>query len=135
MSVSITPKYATSKILVMYNLHASANTGQTIVVRLMRGSTPINVGTGASAGQQNASNLYRTGGSSTVSYDYEVGQMHGNFLDSPATTNATTYKLQFTGTDTYTYTLNLNRTRQGSSVDEDYNANLTSSITVMEISQ
>ena len=136
MEVTITPKYATSKILVTYSLTCSSSSGQSVIIRLVRDSTPINVGTDGEAPgvdkKLNASHVYRTG---SFNYEYDASNICGTFLDSPATTSPTTYKLQFTGgTDgSYVYVLNLNRTR----VNNNYNYSpcLVSGITVMEIAQ
>ena len=132
MSVTITPKYATSKILVTYSLTCSASSGQSVLIRLARGSTPINVATDGTGNKVNASHVYRT---DSFSYEYDASNICGTFLDSPATTSATTYKLQFTGgTDgSYTYVLHLNRTRVNNNFN--YSPCLVSGITVMEIAQ
>ena len=133
MAVSITPKYATSKILVTYSLTCSASTGQTVIIRLMRDSTPINVGTDATGSQLNASHIFRP---ASNAYVFDASNICGTFLDSPATTSATTYKLQFTGgaNDAYNYTLNLNRVLNNSTT-VPYAAAMVSNITVMEIAQ
>lgn len=90
LSVSITPKSASNKILVILNTTLSSPTASTTqVYAIVRNSTQIGVGTGG--GVSNA----------TYSTDYSsIGSQNGmmpvsaNFLDSPATTSATTYKLQ-----------------------------------------
>jgi hypothetical protein len=86
-SLSITPSSASNKILVTVQL-AHAHTGSnTILYRLVRGSTTIaenpNIGSADSF-----INHYAGG---------NAGFYHANrpFLDSPATTSATTYKLQW----------------------------------------
>ena len=57
--------------------------------------------------------------------------MSFNFLDSPNTTSATTYKVQATAGSTYNTTVYVNR----SSGDNDYSygARVASTITVMEV--
>ena len=132
MEVTITPKYATSKILVTYSLTCSSSTGQSVIIRLVRDNTPIDVATDGTGNKLNASHVFRTG---SLNYEYDASNICGTFLDSPATTSATTYKLQFTGgTDgSYTYTLNLNRTRTNNNYN--YSPCLVSGITVMEIAQ
>ena len=133
MNVIITPKYATSKILVTYALTCSSSSGQSVMIRLARGSTPINVGTDATGSQINASHVYRINSSN---YDFGASNICGTFLDSPATTSATTYKLQFTGgaNDSYNYTLHLNRV-MNNITSVAYAPALVSGITVMEIAQ
>ena len=85
LTASITPKFATSKILVIVNQSGvskdSGNTG--VNLNLFRGSTQILANFGQSAGY--------TGG--TVAND--IGTVGTTYLDSPATTSATTYKTQF----------------------------------------
>lgn len=133
MNVIITPKYATSKVLVTYSLTCSASTGQTVIIRLVRAGTPINIGTDATGQQLNASHIFR---SDSGSYVYNASNICGTFLDSPATTSATTYKLQFTGgnADAYNYTFNLNRVRNNDTT-RPYAPAMVSGITVMEIAQ
>ena len=85
LTVSITPKFSTSKILVFVNLASCGkSTGNTFIsARLLRNSTAI-LGFDDSA-------VYTNGGS-TEEY---IGSISTTYLDSPATTSATTYKVQF----------------------------------------
>ena len=133
MNVIITPKYATSKILVTYALTCASSSGQSVMIRLARGNTPINVGTDATGAQVSASHVFRT---ASGNYEYDASNICGTFLDSPATTSATTYKLQFTGgaDAAYNYTLNLNRVKNNITTVA-YAPVLVSGITVMEIAQ
>jgi len=115
-SVSITPTASSSKILVFANWICGVSTDTLIGFTLFRGSTGIDLSTG---GSTNFSNI-----NYSASANYAMNQSL-NFLDSPATTSATTYKLQMlTGAGTATF----NRT--GSSVLNGGASN----ITVMEIS-
>ena len=85
MSASITPASSSNKVLVSVNTYLSNTHGNTFWVRLLRGSTEIgsdNAGNGFDAGGDNASNYNRNKGNCT-------------FLDSPNTTSATTYKVQW----------------------------------------
>lgn len=84
LSASITPKSSSSKVLVMVTQvvgKTSANAENRVQVRLVRGSTA----------------LMDTG--SLVNYtsvaDYDISECSIIYLDSPATTSATTYKTQF----------------------------------------
>ena len=115
-NVSITPSSSSSKILVLANWLCGVSTDTLIGFTLFRGSTAINQSTG---GSTNFSNI-----NYSASANYVMNQSL-NFLDSPATTSATTYKLQMsTGAGTATF----NRT--GGSVLNGGASN----ITVMEIS-
>ena len=123
MSVSITPKFATSKILVLASYQTgSSNSNTTVAVRLVRDSTAICIGDAAS-------NRTRA---STNGYTEFQGTFSINYLDSPNTTSATTYKLQWYsagGSVCYMNRVNFN--------DDDNAARprTASTITVMEIAQ
>jgi hypothetical protein len=87
LSASITPSSSTNKILVICNIPiAGQDTSSGIGFNLVRGATSIGQGTGGTTTNaiavvyMNANNLY-TGTSF-------------NYLDSPATTSSTTYKVQ-----------------------------------------
>ena len=128
LSVSITPKYATSKILVMFDVHIvgyDAGTG----LRLLRGSTNLALGDASgSRARMTAIGFYSNGVSPNA---YSGGQTSMSFLDSPSTTSATTYKLQaqcLSGNG-----ININRSRYDT--DNGNASRGSSTITVMEISQ
>ena len=118
-SVSITPTLATSQVLVML----SANIGMSDIVvtlRLLRDSTTIYAGTAAGtrplgyygSSENSGTNIFNSG---------------GIFLDSPATTSATTYKVQMA---LYAATGYLNRNNRDT---DGTDPRLASSITVIEI--
>lgn len=80
LTVSITPKKSTSKILCLYFIQSyssGANTG--VGIRLVRGSTTL---------VTDIDNSYGTGGGVATNAAFY-------YLDSPATTSSTTYKIQF----------------------------------------
>jgi hypothetical protein len=86
LSVTITPTLSTSKVLVVTSLIiiGSGTTYQTGLVQLLRGSTTI------SGGELGGSYYPSGGGVNTAHYHrYSV-----QYVDSPATTSATTYKVQ-----------------------------------------
>jgi len=114
LSVSITPTSATSKILVQVVVAAGINLGNTLF-NLVRGSTNIAQGT---SGTSNATVVANQGSA------YHMQTLPINFLDSPATTSATTYKLQVNPASQTTY-INVRAT------DQYYGG--ISTITVMEI--
>jgi hypothetical protein len=79
MSTTITPTSATSKVFVMYNgNHRVATAGGAVNIRILRGATQIKL--------YNAQ-LY-------TGTNPERGEITLTWLDSPATTSATTYKIQ-----------------------------------------
>ena len=78
LSVTITPKFATSKIFVITNVHCYMNGTGFISVKVVRGSSTNVVASERAWGwQDNSSSIVALTG-----------------LDSPATTSATTYKIQ-----------------------------------------
>jgi len=85
LSVTITPTAASSTILVMTGIAMSASSGGRAAVQVVRGSTNIAISTGFSEANQTSS-----------AYDiiYQTQYVSINHLDSPATTSATTYKIQ-----------------------------------------
>ena len=121
MSVSITPSSSSNKVLVMWTAQVASSgaSGRGNIIRLLRGSTEIGSGTGGSS--TNGQVYHRT-----VQYNPETKNMM--YLDSPNTTSATTYKLQWSvegsGGSATTYYLNDN---SGGSFG------ITSHITVMEV--
>ena len=115
VSVSITPSAATSTVLVIANVQGSQGGGDG-AFRLMRDATAIAVSTAGST----------TNGFAQVSSSYTNAMFSGSitFLDSPATTSATTYKVQAMAAGGTTYV-----NRRG--VAADFGG--FSSITVLEI--
>jgi|DEB0MinimDraft_3_1074331.scaffolds.fasta_scaffold23433_2 enamine deaminase RidA (YjgF/YER057c/UK114 family) len=88
LSVSITPTDATSTVLVVANVHVGADTAGTHRLQLVRDSTAIASATDASVSNNTFSTNFQSGNHSyptSVSFAFE---------DSPATTSATTYKIQ-----------------------------------------
>ena len=122
MSVAITPKFNTSKIFVMVTLGSvSSSGGVSCGFRLLRDSTLI--GNAASTSlQAGFTNVYAGSGSS----DNYLQSVAFNFLDSPATTSATTYKLQWRNSSGTTY---INKFYDGGT-----NYGGSSTITAMEVS-
>lgn len=125
MSVSITPTSSSSKVLVIVDLALALSTVTDIVQqRLVRGSTAICVGD--SRGSRNP-----VSGAAGVISSNNTNANHTrgfNFLDSPATTSSTTYKIQVFST---TGTKFVNRC--GEDIDSSTFYTSTSTITVMEI--
>jgi hypothetical protein len=90
LSASITPASSSNKILVLVNLNAVQRRDNLtrLEAKLLRGSTDIVLFGGRAGYQQKygyGSNDHHTG----------VGSASCNHLDSPSTTSATTYKVQF----------------------------------------
>ncbi len=123
LSVSITPTLATSKVLVLATYQDTMTTSQTGFARLMRDSTPIAVGDAAGSRRQTTT-VARGLANNEISTHSIV------FLDSPATTSATIYKMQAASESaSFIYYLN----RADSDTDSDTRARTCSTITVMEV--
>jgi hypothetical protein len=123
LSVSITPTSASNKVLVFANFQVgNAAAGVDPIFRLMQGSTAIFIGDTAGS---------RTRGS-TGGRAYATASVAANsliFLDSPATTSSTTYKLQMLSNTAVTVYIN----RSDDDADSALRARYASSITVMEV--
>ena len=126
LSVSITPKFSTSKILIMYDLSWSSSSGH-CSCRLMRDSTPIKVGDANGNRTQATGQMHRNSGD-----EYDLEQVSGTHLDSPATTSSVTYKMQVGTPYGSAYDLRVNY--QGDDSNESWVGRTASTITVMEVS-
>ena len=122
MSVSITPTSSTSKILVNVTggcMGQVATSG--FMLQLLRDSTAISVGDTAGSRIRASMNGYSSDAGQLVPFSIQ-------YLDSPATTSATTYKIQFRiGAGTFYF----NRTQ--TDTDSANFPRIASSITLMEI--
>jgi len=91
LTASITPSLATSKVLVLVSQNAGVYRLTSVAagaMQLMRGATAIFTATGAN--NNSAMKTGSTGGTEL----YMTGYVAMHYLDSPATTSATTYKTQ-----------------------------------------
>ena len=86
VSVSITPTSASNNVLVMVQGFGGNSTANIIRLNLLRGATNIAQSTGSGVADQ-------TLGYSTTT-DRDTAPIGITYLDSPATTSATTYKIQ-----------------------------------------
>lgn len=97
LSASITPTSATSKILVMitqaFDVYSPSRGDNGLGIRLLRGSTTIwNPSVSGSVGGAGyGAGYYAAGGATSMELDLQIPII---YLDSPATTSATTYKTQ-----------------------------------------
>jgi hypothetical protein len=123
LSVSITPQSTSSKILVFVSMMIGNPTTEQFYIRLLRGSTAISLGD--TAGSRTSVTTATFSNTQFVPNNAVI-----NFLDSPSTTSATTYKIQIASTTPAT--IAVNRTADDS--DSAGRPRGTSSITVMEIS-
>jgi hypothetical protein len=88
LTATITPKFSTSKILIITTLvnTYSANSGVAVSYTTYRGST--NIAPSGSGVNQCFGKIYGTGSGNLQTQCY-------SYLDSPATTSATTYTIYF----------------------------------------
>tara|TARA_B100000424_G_scaffold93221_1_gene70202 strand:+ start:54 stop:581 length:528 start_codon:yes stop_codon:yes gene_type:complete len=126
LSVDITPTSSTSKIFIMLCVQFSSggSGGSRVQFRLMRDSTAIAIGD--TAGDR----LRVSGGSEASGGGGNMKSSTINFLDSPSTTSATTYKVQAVAPDGNGFQLNKTVVDSNSS---SYHRT-ASHITVMEVS-
>jgi hypothetical protein len=127
LSVAITPAATSSKVLVRAVISfANSTSGEVTHFRLMRDSTAIGVGDAASNRPRSTSGNIGTG----VNATYQGSTVTLEFLDSPNTTSATTYKVQIGGAGAQTAYIN----RTSRDLDTStYDARAVSTITAMEI--
>ena len=125
LNVSITPSASTSKIYLMCNVGFGAANNTYVAFNLKRDSTLICVTTAVSGDSRRQS----TAGGHVLD-EYYIKNSLFNFLDTPNTTSAISYKV-FTSSLYGSRRININRTNSTS--DELYNQGVTSTITAMEV--
>ena len=114
LTATITPKFSTSKILILFSLPCrnGGTGGYSCIATLFRGTV---------SGTNLGNATYGMGlNEAGVISSYAV--ISSNYLDSPATTSATTYTVGF-------------RSESGTNTAVAFNANELGSITLMEIAQ
>ena len=119
-TLSITPKFNTSKILINVSLMIGINVSTNTVVsgRIFRGSTDLSI----NSSSDNHGMFVRYIGNNTETMEM-MNYMH---LDSPATTSATTYSIKLRGDNDSAFYVN----RYANTSGYKYQ----SSITLMEVS-
>jgi hypothetical protein len=123
-SATITPKSASNKILVISTFSLGDGTaGAYARAQLLRGATPLGLGDASGSATQ-----ITTTSSVTNSGDPDILSVAYTYLDSPATTSATTYKWQMSTFSARTGTFNGST---GTTSSNYYNA--SSTIILMEI--
>tara|TARA_R100000278_G_scaffold68953_1_gene54724 strand:+ start:942 stop:1583 length:642 start_codon:yes stop_codon:yes gene_type:complete len=128
LSVSITPASSSNKILVTCNIHVSGHTDSFQAFKVLRDSTAIGLGTAGTGNQTNASFATMVVNQGSGQYGLRTGNFE--FLDSPSSTSALTYKVQWASTyQDYASYIN----RPHSTVNDDYSIFPSSTITVKEV--
>tara|TARA_Y100000748_G_scaffold295673_1_gene287663 strand:- start:1148 stop:1720 length:573 start_codon:yes stop_codon:yes gene_type:complete len=127
LSLAITPSSASSKILVNINFNHQSNTqDRWRAFIITRGSTAIYRGDAdGSRTRASVHTSLTSGNGDAVNQDNALIQ----FLDSPNTTSAVTYKLQGKVQSGAYFVINRSRVND----DGDYNGRTASSITLMEV--
>ena len=138
LTATITPKFANSKILIQcdINITSVSNSDTTLGVRygaakLYRDTTPIALGD-ASGNKTQVWFASNTAGN-TTNDGYRMAQSSGSYLDSPATTSATTYKVKCGNTADSAYNTVINMS--GPDANFAYSHRGASTLTLMEIAQ
>ena len=120
LSVSITPTSTSSKIFILVSISGGNNAGAGY--QLVKNSTPICIGVSGGGSRKQSS------GEISVRDSNGINNGSITYLDSPATTSATTYKVQMYTPSSTGY---VNRT--AGDADANYTTRSASSITVMEV--
>ena len=126
LSVSITPSATSSKILILGSIMCSDTAPNRVYFRLVRGSTVIGNASTFNTGTPCIASSFQA---ASTTFTDSVGI---NFLDSPNSTSAQTYKFTVThnqGNGNSTTRINGQNNSGGGASDD----NTTSTITVMEI--
>jgi len=124
LSVSITPTSSSSKIFVLYSVFGTSTNHA--AMRLVRDSTAINVGTAGGTRTLASGIGFQI---DSAPSGYEGGVVSGNFVDSPNTTSAVTYKIQVLTYGGATFYLNTTN----ADADVTYTYRGASTITVIEV--
>ena len=127
---TITPTSSSSKIMIVVGIGGLHQESGTIAGKVLRGSTDIGVGD-ANGNRPRAG--FRMYGSAIYNTNH-CGSYHFTFLDSPATTSATTYKLQTMGENGSSYPVYLNRSVQDTNEAYSYRSTTISTMTLYEVS-
>ena len=130
MSVSITPSSSSNKILVMYTVSGSADSGHHIVSTIKRaisgGSTSYPALGDSASGFHRAS----TGQRSVGSNSYNISSQSCSYLDSPSTTSAITYTIVGASENGNTWHINSNGENHANA---GWSSRFISNVTVMEV--
>ena len=121
-SASITPSATSSKILINCSINYGGTSNIYSTSRILRGSTAI--GLGDASGNRTRGTVFTSNNVLQKATNSAV-----QFLDSPSTTSATTYKLQITLNSGQTFKLN----SEGENIDNAANHRTISTITLMEV--
>jgi hypothetical protein len=128
LSATITPSATGSKILCILDVNATNAAGtfaESFGIILKRGATAIGIGD-AEGSRVRVTSMGFAGTNTHASDNVAL-----TFLDSPATTSATTYSVDIVNGTSVTRTLSVNQVANTSDFDRNFRA--SSTITLMEI--
>lgn len=126
VSATITPTSASNNIFVAYFCHINTGADVFLATQIVRGSTAIGVATSTGSRTSATSSIYI---GSTAMIGSSLPPQSGFVLDSPATTSATTYKIQAKQNTAGTWYIN----RGSIDADNSSNTRTVSGIVLMEI--
>ena len=126
-SVTITPSATSSKILILWSMMIGASAENVTYMKLQRGTTDILLGDASSTRIR----MSQGQGGSYSSHTWKIDCASGQYLDSPNTTSATTYKWVWASNGSATSYLNRSGRDHTNTNDED--GRTASTITAMEI--
>ena len=130
LSVTITPSASSSKVLILCDLNYAQSASFGGFLWLVRGST-VTI-EGADASNRIGCTKYLTNYTGNAGQDaLQIEQVSIHHLDSPSTTNATTYKIQVGNYSTNYYTY-LNRTHSDNDA-ATYDGRGSSTMIAMEV--
>ena len=126
MSVALTPSSTSSKVMLFGSISSTTGTdGQSMFIKVLRGSTQI------ALGDANSSNQRSTSGGTASDGDREISTNPIQFLDSPSSTSAVTYNIKMGTTEGTNIVVYVNRSRTTGSGAEF--GRFISTLTAMEI--
>ena len=133
LSISITPSSSSNKVLFRGYVAMSCEGNSTLAIRIFRDSTEIGKSTADSTAANNSTATAKCLNVSTSTIKNAMYQLQFEVLDTPNTTSATTYKVQFAETHLYNYQsviAYVNRPHTGMGSDQH---GVISSVTAMEV--
>jgi hypothetical protein len=133
LSISITPSSSSNKVLFRGYVALSCEGNSTMAIRIFRDSTEIGKSTADSTAANNSTTTAKCLNVNTTTIKQAMYQLQFEVLDTPNTTSATTYKVQFAETHLYNYqsvVAYVNRPHTGMGSDQH---GVISSVTAMEV--
>ena len=132
LTATITPSSTSSKIMLFVDVHCGGTTGTIYYFRCVRNGSTFFTNSDNAGAEDGSMWSYYSDTSNFSGPHYQGHRQFFNYLDSPATTSALTYKIQARvyGGTTYYW-----RCNQGDSTSDSSRITTVSSITLMEIAQ